>query len=140
LLLRSGNECAFPGCTHPIFNDEDELVAECCHIEAALPGGERFNADQSNEQRRQYNNLLFMCNRHHEARFREKPIKINPKYIDQVIDDFSNIKLSIAENLERTKKIEKINESILENITSLTDILACPQKFYHVQSHGFCAL
>jgi len=35
LLLRSGNGCAFPNCTKHLFNDDDKLIGECCHIEAA---------------------------------------------------------------------------------------------------------
>jgi len=35
LLLRSGNECAFPGCLEVLFNDDNKLIGECCHIEAA---------------------------------------------------------------------------------------------------------
>lgn len=65
LLLRSGNQCAFPGCNHVIFNDNDKLVSECCHIEAALPGGERFNSNQTDEERRSIENLLFLCHKHH---------------------------------------------------------------------------
>jgi len=46
--------------------DEDgTFVGEICHIEAAEEGGERFNASQSNEQRRAFENLLLMCHRHH---------------------------------------------------------------------------
>lgn len=65
LLLRSGNKCAYPGCDHVVFNDKDKLVAECCHIEAALPGGERYNVNQTEENRRSIENLLFLCHKHH---------------------------------------------------------------------------
>lgn len=66
LALRSRNQCAFPGCTHPIMNDKNELVAELCHIEAAEEGGQRYNSAQSDEQRRSYENLMFLCHRHHK--------------------------------------------------------------------------
>jgi hypothetical protein len=109
LLARSGNECAFIGCTNPIISDEGQLVGECCHIEAALPDGERYNENQTNEDRRAYDNLLFLCAEHHkvtndvleypvarlkqikadhEARFKVKPFHIRPNYVDQVLETF----------------------------------------------------
>lgn len=65
LLAKSGNRCAFPGCNHPIINESNILVAELIHIEAAEAGGERYNPSQSDDERRGYENLLFMCHRHH---------------------------------------------------------------------------
>lgn len=65
LYLKSGNRCAFPGCNQSIFNDKGALVGQVCHIEAAEKGGERFNKDQTNEQRRAPSNLVLMCCPHH---------------------------------------------------------------------------
>ena len=65
LYARSGNECAYPGCTHPLFNDENEYIANLCHIEAASEGGPRYNINQTDDERRSEKNLLFMCYRHH---------------------------------------------------------------------------
>lgn len=67
LYLKSGNQCAFPNCVQPIINKDGVFVAELCHIEAALPGGERFNPAQTNEQRRAFENLLLLCHRHHKV-------------------------------------------------------------------------
>lgn len=39
LYARSGNKCAFPGCCTPIFEDNNQLTGECCHIEAYSEGG-----------------------------------------------------------------------------------------------------
>jgi len=65
LYSLSGNQCAFPGCCHPMFNNEGNFVGQICHIEAALPGGERFNPNMTNESRRAYENLMLMCYDHH---------------------------------------------------------------------------
>lgn len=65
LYLKSGNRCAFPGCKKALFNGKGVFVGQICHIEAAEPGGERFNKKQSNEQRRQPSNLVLMCYDHH---------------------------------------------------------------------------
>lgn len=65
LYLLSGNQCAFPGCTHPIITANGVYVSELCHICAAETGGERFDVNQSNEDRRQFENLMLMCHPHH---------------------------------------------------------------------------
>lgn len=66
LYVLSGNECAFPECNHPIFNDEGLYIAQLCHIHAAEKGGQRYNENQTDEERRSPDNLLFMCHRHHK--------------------------------------------------------------------------
>ena len=65
LYLLSGNQCAFPGCNHPIIDEKGTYVCELCHICAAAEGGERFDPLQTNEDRRQFDNLLLMCHAHH---------------------------------------------------------------------------
>lgn len=65
LFARSGNRCAFPGCIHALIDEEDQFIAQVCHIEAALPGGERYNKDSDNESRRKPENLLLLCYQHH---------------------------------------------------------------------------
>ncbi|MAP22158.1 MAG: hypothetical protein CL582_14600 [Alteromonadaceae bacterium] len=66
LFLLSRNECAFPGCTQRMVDDVGHYIGKICHIEAANVGGPRFNAAQSNEDRRQFSNLLLMCGTHHD--------------------------------------------------------------------------
>lgn len=65
LFSKTGNQCAFPGCTHPLVDDDNDFVAQICHIEAASPGGQRFNPKMSDELRRDPSNLLILCHRHH---------------------------------------------------------------------------
>lgn len=65
LFARSGNQCAFPGCTQLLVNDKNQFIAQVCHIEAALPNGERYNPEQTDEERRSYDNLLILCYPHH---------------------------------------------------------------------------
>lgn len=67
LFLKSGNLCAFPGCQHLVMNADGVFIADLCHIEAAEPGGERFNPNMTNEQRRAFDNLLMMCGQHHRV-------------------------------------------------------------------------
>lgn len=65
LFALSGNQCAFPGCTQRLINDRNQFTGQICHIEAALPGGQRYNINQSDEERRAYDNLLLLCYQHH---------------------------------------------------------------------------
>ena len=67
LYLLSGNQCAFPGCTDPLIDENGHWVGQLCHIEGVLPGGERFNGDMTNEQRRAAANIILLCYRHHIA-------------------------------------------------------------------------
>lgn len=63
----SGNRCAFPDCHNPILDENGGLLAEVCHIEAAKPGGPRYNPSQSDEERRHISNLILLCRHHHRV-------------------------------------------------------------------------
>lgn len=65
LSLRSKNKCAFPSCDQPILNEAGVYIGELCHIEAAMPGGPRYNPMQSDDERRSAENLIYMCHPHH---------------------------------------------------------------------------
>ncbi|WP_146164895.1 hypothetical protein [Desulfonatronum sp. SC1] len=65
LYLLAGNQCAYPDCNHPIILQDGTYVGELCHIRAAESGGERFDETQTNEDRRSFENLLFLCHDHH---------------------------------------------------------------------------
>ena len=65
LFARSGNQCAFPGCMQPLINCKNKVIAQVCHIDAAMEGGARFNPESDDEYRRSYENLLILCYPHH---------------------------------------------------------------------------
>ena len=67
LFALSGNRCAFPGCRNHLINETGVLIAEICHIAAAEPGGERYDQEHSDEDRRAYENLLLFCHPHHKV-------------------------------------------------------------------------
>jgi len=77
LYTVSGNQCAFPGCVHPMFNNQGNFVGQICHIEAALEGGERFNSFMTNETRRNFSNLMLMCYDHHIETNKEQIYTVN---------------------------------------------------------------
>ena len=120
LFARSGNQCAFPGCTHPLINEDNQLIGQICHIEAAMPGGERYNLNQTDGQRNGYDNLILMCYRHHiETNDIQKyPVERlrKIKYEHESIFEKSNFKIDevalfkIMEEMETYwAKIERLN-------------------------------
>ncbi|MFS2185676.1 hypothetical protein ACCC92_03320 [Mucilaginibacter sp. Mucisp84] len=150
LMLRSGNECAFPDCGNSIFNDNDELIGECCHIEAAMPGGERFNPAQTLAERRAFENLIFLCHQHHietndvsvytvpalkrikenhEIRFREKPFQIKAGYVEQVLATFKDIEHGVTATLATVERIEQKQDTILKMFEGNQE-LSSDQKNY----------
>ena len=105
LFAKSGNVCAFPGCTHELVTSRNLFVGQICHIEAAQPGGPRFNPASTDEERRSFGNLLLLCYRHHretddvvtfdsktlvamkhqhESQHAEKPFKINEAFLHRL--------------------------------------------------------
>lgn len=64
VLALSGNQCAFPDCNNPLIID-DTFVGELAHIYAAEEGGPRYSPDMSDEDRRGFSNLMYLCGHHH---------------------------------------------------------------------------
>lgn len=139
LYLKSGNRCAFPGCTKFLFNETGTFVGEICHIEAAEPGGERFNPNHSNEERASFANLLLMCHDHHletdnvekfdVARLRRIKADHEKLYSDvvgkmllKVTDHTKHQDAVPAKNLQRMNEVLKWGHSDEELSESLVDL------------------
>lgn len=135
ILAKSGNQCFFPDCTAEIYNDNYQLIAQCCHIEAAMPGGKRFNPNQSEEDRRSIENLLFLCYKHHaeidsddtytteylkeikqnhENKFCQNPLSINDNIVQEVLLSLNHTLSSIKETTDTVKSIDKKQDDILK--------------------------
>lgn len=112
LFLLSGNQCAFPNCENNIIDSEDNYIGEFCHIEAANPGGERYNPNQTDKERRASENLILLCRNHHkvtndihkytvtrlkeiknkhESKFQNNQYKPSKKVISQLIEKLNII-------------------------------------------------
>lgn len=67
LFALSMNRCAFPGCQTPVIDSATHTItAEVCHICAQSPGGPRYAAAQTAEQRHSLGNLILICSVHHK--------------------------------------------------------------------------
>lgn len=65
VISLGGNQCAFDGCTRPIFSlDQDELVGTIAHIKARSYKGPRFDINQTPDENRSADNLMPMCKEH----------------------------------------------------------------------------
>jgi hypothetical protein len=137
LLARSGNKCAFPGCTNPIFNQKDEFVAQLCHIEGVK--GERYNSNLSDEEINSYSNLMFLCYKHHIETDNEKTFTVDTlkemkldhesKYIlSPMVVDMSHIYSLHKENEEYWNNVEFVNTT--ENVVPDLKIDIAPHATY----------
>jgi hypothetical protein len=67
LFALSGNCCAFPKCPNALVDlASGSIVGEVCHIKGGKPDAPRYDADQSNEDRHGFGNLILLCNIHHK--------------------------------------------------------------------------
>ena len=67
LFALSGNQCYCPDCNRAVISPDGKTpVNEICHIEAASHGGSRFNKDMSDDDRRNFDNLILLCDEHHK--------------------------------------------------------------------------
>ncbi|WP_050767243.1 HNH endonuclease [Bacillus sp. NRRL B-14911] len=66
LFSVSGNQCAFPKCEIKLVQGE-KVVGKICHIKARSDGGPRHDPDQTNDERRGFDNLVLMCPMHHDV-------------------------------------------------------------------------
>ena len=113
LFARSGNQCAFSGCTHPIVNEKGKFIAQICHIEAAEIGGPRYNESQDDDERRAANNLIVMCYRHH--------VETDER------DEFNVERLqAIKRELEFLNKSKPLGEELMSAKASLRAFLRSP--------------
>ncbi|MGA2912568.1 MAG: hypothetical protein ABSE07_03535 [Methanoregula sp.] len=125
LFALSGNFCAFPGCKQNIFEENHNLIGQICHIEAAKPDGERYNPNQTDNERAGFDNLILLCATHHlvtndasiytveklkamkkkhEERFKDHQYLITPTELNQIISSLHERITHISKKLEEEIK------------------------------------
>ena len=83
LFAKTGNQCAFPGCMQPLIDDDEDYLAEICHIEGANEGSQRYNSEMTDEERRNVNNLVVLCRIHH-AKVDKNPGKFTVSCLQKI--------------------------------------------------------
>ncbi len=141
LFALSGNTCAHPECSNKMI-ESDTVVGEVCHIEAANKGA-RYNANASDDELRDFNNLLLMCERHHkiidadEEKYTITLLKQWKKEHEEkyangefpISDDLVNSTIQKIENLYAVEqKAEKFNVSIIYNEADQTAQVEFPNS------------
>lgn len=129
LFARSGNQCAFPGCTQPLVNHKNNFIGQVCHIEAAMPGGERYNSSQSDDNRRNYNNLILLCYPHHI-----ETDNVNEYPVETLI----SIKLKHEQAFQKSDF--KIDESELYKLIHEMELFWCDVERLNKYEHSFSEL
>ena len=71
LFARSGNRCAFTDCRRPLvveslLGQPPVMLGDVAHIIAASPAGPRGDAFMPPAERNRYENLILLCNTHHQ--------------------------------------------------------------------------
>lgn len=118
LFARSGNMCAFPGCNEELVTSRNQFVGQICHIEAALPGGQRYNSTSNDKERCSFANLLLLCYRHHketddtvvfnvqalkkmkrehELQYAQKPFKVNEAFLYRLENEMEEYWTTISD-------------------------------------------
>ena len=67
LFALSNNQCYEPSCTKKLIskNDDKIILAKISHIESAGENGPRCNDNITDDERRDFNNLILLCDEHH---------------------------------------------------------------------------
>lgn len=121
LYILSGNLCANPACNTVLLNANGTIVGEVCHIRAEKPGGARYDAKMTDENRRAAANLILLCNVCHklvdterkkytvpiltkwksdrEAKFAAVGDTLRQRYTQQIEDEADTIDLSSPKSL-----------------------------------------
>ena len=128
LLAKSGNRCAFTGCTEKIFTDDNLYIANYCHINA-VNQGKRYDAALSEDYINSFENLMVMCYRHHK----EVDADEN-KYTVPVLKEMKQ-KHENSFTAELTISAELVIDAMEKGMQQLLDILqSINNRFDNVES------
>lgn len=101
LWAKSGNRCAISKIelvNSPTGESDESIIGEECHIRARNPEGPRYNANLSEDEVDEYNNLILLSRNYH------KIIDDNPSYYTS--ERLQNIKKSHEEWVRRALDFE----------------------------------
>lgn len=107
LFALSGNQCSFPECSRRMVNHNNAKDSNICHIEAANPGGERYNARMTDSQRADYDNLILLCVQHHDE-----------------TDDTEKYTVADLKTMKKNHEAQYLNEQLKKKPSMLRNTIA----------------
>ncbi|SKD01830.1 hypothetical protein SAMN05660461_2316 [Chitinophaga ginsengisegetis] len=149
LLVRTGNQCAFPDCTEILFTDDNVYVGNYCHINAVNELGKRYDSSLSEDYINSTENILVLCTKHHkiidtsdqqytvtrlkdikrehEQKFSESAIAISDTLLQEAIEGYYMSLLSGMDNLlqgqkNMNNKLDILLTRVNSDTTNLSDI------------------
>lgn len=118
VALKSGNQCAFPGCDEFIYDEQEGLfLGELAHIEAESSDGPRYNPKQTDKERNGAANVMFMCRKHHRIIDRKPKHYTVELLIKMKSDHENNIKKSSKKVVDSI--VKGFQDYLRENETSI---------------------
>ena len=144
LFAKSGNNCAFDECSKKLFDQKNRFVGEVCHIKAAMPGGQRFDKRQSNEDRRKPENLILLCRNHHKET--DDVDEFCPERLQQIKEKHENLYTNELETL--TEEFyqsfvrvfqEQINDKLseIERLLTRVDLFKPISQLFKLDNRDF---
>lgn len=113
----SSGYCSFPGCEKKLVSEDDALLSNICHIEAAMPNGERYNDDMDDKDRADYDNLILLCPQHH------RETNDIENYTVEVLKSMkSEHELDMNSRIDRNELSKKYNSSLAKLVNKLAEI------------------
>ena len=103
LYAKSGNICAFPGCSCKLLMD-NENISEICHIQRLNPESARYNAHLSNTEVNSIDNLILLCPTHHSL-VDQQPLKYTVEWLKKIKATHENWVAQQLHNCDDNPKI-----------------------------------
>jgi len=134
LAFRSGDRCAFPGCTRRLTVDggpqsEPAVIGQAAHIAGEKPGAARYDAIMTDQQRNHCDNLIYLCCDHHTQ-------------IDKQVDDFS-VEDLLAMKADHERRIREATHNAFAEV-GFPELEQATQWIHHVkaldQDHTFTVI
>ncbi|MCC6607706.1 MAG: hypothetical protein IT327_31150 [Anaerolineae bacterium] len=125
LFAYSGNQCAAPDCSNLLIED-NVVLGEICHIEAAEENGPRYNNDSNDEYRRSYENLILLCEKCHKKvdakeNAYQYPVQVLKVWKEQHHENFKLNEIRISDDVVK-RSIEIFMEQKNQNTYVETQI------------------
>lgn len=117
LFALSAGYCSFPGCEKRVVSQIDALSSNICHIEAAMPDGERYNHDMTDKERADYDNLILLCPQHHR-----ETDDLTTYTVERLKKIKSDHEVEMNSRLDRNEIYRKYDSSLAKLVNRLSEI------------------